>query len=180
MNNTQTKKVLILGGYGNFGKRLSMTFAKADIPIIICGRDKKSADLLRNQIKEQYKNSVIDTASFDVDKNLSSHLDMLKPCIVINTCGPFQSKDYSVALTCIQHKIHYIDLSDARDFVNQINTLNERAKEAGITVISGASTVPGLSSAVLDHFKEEFKHIKSVTYGITPGQQADRGLARYL
>ena len=177
MNDYKIKKILILGGYGNFGKRLSITFVKNNIPIIIAGRNKTSAEQLRDHIKEQYDNAIIDIAIFDVDNDLSNQLDKLKPAIVINTCGPFQSKDYSVALACIKHNIHYIDLADARDFVNHITTLDQKAKQAGVAVISGASTVPGLSSAVLDHFKEEFKHINSLTYGITPGQLADRGLA---
>ncbi len=177
MNNYKIKKILILGGYGNFGQRLSITFVKNGIPIIIAGRNRTSAEQLRQHIKEQYDSAIIDIAIFDVDNDLSNQLDKLKPAIVVNTCGPFQSKDYSVALACIKHNVHYIDLADARNFVNDITTLDQEAKQAHVAVISGASTVPGLSSAVLDNFKEEFKHIDSLTYGITPGQQTDRGLA---
>ena len=46
-----------------------------------------------------------------------------------------------------------------------------------MSVISGASTVPGLSSAVLAHYKDHFKQIDSLVYGITPGQKTERGLA---
>ena len=40
------KKVLILGGYGNFGKRIAIALAKANIPIIIAGRGKHKAEAL--------------------------------------------------------------------------------------------------------------------------------------
>lgn len=33
------KKVLILGGYGNFGKMISKALAKQNIPIIVVGRN---------------------------------------------------------------------------------------------------------------------------------------------
>ncbi len=46
-----------------------------------------------------------------------------------------------------------------------------------VCVVSGASTVPGLSSAVLEHFRSEFAEIDSLKFGISPGQQAERGLA---
>jgi len=97
--------------------------------------------------------------------------------VVINTCGPFQLCDYSVAETCIKFKVHYVDLSDGREFVTGISSLNTKAKEAGILVVSGASTVPGLSSAVLEKYQDEFSEIESLKYGISPGQKANRGLA---
>jgi hypothetical protein len=97
--------------------------------------------------------------------------------VVINTCGPFQNRDYSIAQACIRNKVHYIDLADGRDFVTGITALNEKAAGNGVAVISGASTVPGLSSAVLEHFRQEFSKINSLRYGINPGQKAERGLA---
>jgi hypothetical protein len=177
MNNIKDKKVLILGGYGNFGRRISTTLANYNIPIIIAGRNNQKATLLASQLKQQYPHTSIETAIFDIDKDLAQQLTTLQPHIVINTCGPFQKKDYSVAELCISHHAHYIDLSDARDFVINITELDNQAKQNNVAVISGASTVPGLSSAVLQHFKSEFNQIDSVKYGITPGQQADRGLA---
>jgi hypothetical protein len=55
--------------------------------------------------------------------------------------------------------------------------LDQAAREAGVAVIAGASTVPGLSSAVIEHFKSEFLEIDTLKYGISPGQKAERGLA---
>jgi len=170
-------KVLMLGGYGNFGRRISMALARSGIAIIIAGRNAKSAQDLAKEIIRHYPNAEIDTAVFDIEKELPKQLQLLKPTVVINTCGPFQTKNYSAAIYCIESKIHYIDLADSRDFVGGITTLGKKAKDAGVMVVSGASTVPGLSSAVLDHYKNLFKSIDSLIYGITPGQKAPVGLA---
>lgn len=35
--------------------------------------------------------------------------------------------------------------------------------------------MPGLSSAVLEEFKDEFSRIDEMKYGITPGQNTNRG-----
>lgn len=75
------------------------------------------------------------------------------------------------------HGIHYIDLADGRDFVTRITTLNEEAQKNNVAVISGASTVPGLSSAVIEYYRHEFSDIDSLVFGISPGQKAERGLA---
>jgi hypothetical protein len=82
-----------------------------------------------------------------------------------------------VARTCIEHGVHYVDLADGRDFVTGIVALNEEAKRTGVSVIAGASTVPGLSSAVLEHYANGFAEIDELIYGISPGQKAERGLA---
>lgn len=170
-------KILILGGYGNFGRRISIALAKANIPIIISGRDKNKATLLLNELSLLYPKNNNEISIFDIDTALKTQLEKLKPIIVIHTAGPFQTRDYSVANLCIQQKIHYIDLADGRDFVNGITSLNKKAIENKVLVISGASTVPGLSSAVLTHYINEFSEIDSLVYGITPGQKSPRGLA---
>jgi len=170
-------KILILGGYGNFGRRIAVSLTKSCLPIIIAGRNKKKARKLAEEIKKKQPDAFVDIAIFDVNMELSEQLEKLSPKVIVNTCGPFQLSDYSVAETCIKHKIHYIDLSDGREFVTHITSLNTIANEAGVLAVSGASTVPGLSSAVLEKYKNEFLDIDSLTYGISPGQKANRGLA---
>jgi saccharopine dehydrogenase-like NADP-dependent oxidoreductase len=171
------KTVLVLGGYGTFGRRIATSLVRKGISVIIAGRHAKAADQFVDQLKSQFPDAKLDTAIFDMDTDLSLQLTRLKPYVVINTCGPFQMKDYHAAQQCIDHKIHYIDLADGRDFVNGITALNDRAQAAGVTVISGASTVPGLSSAVIEHYRHEFQTIDSLVYGIAPAQKTPRGLA---
>ena len=173
MNNS----VLILGGYGNFGKKIAHALVKAGIAVIIAGRDERKATQLTRQLLQQYPNISIASSAFDVNKALPAQLESLKPAVVINTCGPFQTADYSVASACIAHKVHYIDLSDGRDFVTGITELDAEAKKMGVLVVSGASTVPGLSSAVLEHYKSGFSTFDSLKFGISPGAKAPRGLA---
>lgn len=168
--------VLILGGYGNFGSRIAAALLKDNIPIIIAGRDKQKAEALRNKLKNDVT-PTITISTFDVNQELSKQLELIKPTIVINTIGPFQTADYSIAKTCIHHHVHYIDLADARNFVTGITCLDSLVKANGVLVVSGASTVPGLSSAVLDHYKNDFAAIDSLIYGISLGQKAPRGLA---
>jgi len=170
-------QVLILGGYGNFGSRIAAALVKNNISVIIAGRELKKAQTLRNKLKRDAAENMIAVVAFDANKELDKQLELLNPTVVINTIGPFQTADYSIAKICIQHNIHYIDLADARDFVTGITCLDSLAKENNVLVVSGASTVPGLSSAVLDHYKNNFATMDSLIYGISPGQKAPRGLA---
>lgn len=117
-------KVMILGGCGNFGRRISIALAKASVDIIIAGRDKDKALELAKLLKAEYQ--IDATAVFcDIAVNFEKALSATERQVVINTCGPFQNSDYSVPNLCIQHKVRYIDLADSRDFVCKITTLKE-------------------------------------------------------
>lgn len=164
--------VLVLGGYGNFGKRISMALASKGVPVLIAGRSHRKASDLAQSI-----GPLATPLRLDIDTGLATALNEHRPCAIVNTVGPFQEQGYDVAKTAIAHGVHYIDLADGRAFVTGITKLNEDAQRAGVAVICGASTVPALSDAVVSHFKSDFARIDRMQYGIAPGQGAERGLA---
>lgn len=169
------QRVLIIGGYGNFGSVISKTLAKeSDIQIIVAGRSLQKAESFIQTLEAKNK---AEATFIDINKNIASVLNDIKPNILIHTSGPFQGQSYDVAKACIQASIHYIDLADGRDFVEGISSLHSLAKEANILLISGASSVPCLTSALIDHYHDEFKALDGLDYGITTAQKTTRGLA---
>jgi len=168
-------RVLIIGGYGNFGAYIASSLAKVRyIQVIIAGRNlekaKKAAEkfTIKNKI-EAYK--------VDTNYNLLESLAVIKPDLVIHTSGPFQGQPYTVAEACIKQKCHYVDLADARDFVNNINTLEKKAQKADVLICSGASSVPCLTSSIIDKYSPQFKNLEKVEYAIATAQLTNRGLA---
>ncbi len=170
--------ILILGGYGNFGGILSRLLSTTtNIHLTLAGRSKVKA-LQFIQTNLQHATIPVDSTVLDVhDPNLSEQLTAISPDLVIHTSGPFQGQDYHVAKSCINAGIHYIDLADARRFVQDFHQLDALAKEKGVLAITGASTVPALSSAVIQHFIHHFQSLEAIEYAISPGNQTDRGEA---
>ncbi len=172
------KKIIVLGGYGNFGKRIveNLTCIE-DITVLIAGRNlSKSSALvanLENTSAAKLEPLVIDILADDFKERLAT----LSPYLVIHTSGPFQGQDYRVPTACIECGAHYIDLADDRRFVCDIAELNNEAKDKGVLIVSGASSVPGLSSAVVDLYQNQFSTIESINLAIAPGNKAERGLA---
>ena len=174
MRSDRPGPVVVLGGTGNFGKRIVQGLVRHGVSVVIAGRDRTKAEAFA-QTLGNFSGGV---ARLDIhDPAFDRQLAALSPSVVVSTCGPFQTADYGVARACIAQNVHYIDLADGRDFVTGITALDEEAKAAKVCVISGASTVPGLSSAVIEHFRGEFAELESVALGISPGQKAERGLA---
>ncbi len=165
--------VLVLGGYGNFGKRIVRGLGRHGVPVIIAGRDLGKARALAAEVPNTR------AIAADIHGDLAAVLRDERPSVVVHTCGPFQGADYGVARACIAAGVHYIDLADGRDFVRDFSALDTDARAAGVTLISGASTVPGLSSAVIEHLRPQFARMDSLDFGISPGQRTERGLATF-
>lgn len=172
------KKVVVLGGYGNFGKRIVESLASIEgITIYVAGRNRNKATAC---IEELNTNSLATLLPFVTDifsSEFEKQLKTLSPYLVIHTSGPFQGQDYRVPKACIDVNAHYIDLADDRKFVCDIAELNSQAQEKGILIVSGASSVPGLSSTVIEHYMPEFSELNSIDLAIAPGNKAERGLA---
>lgn len=170
-----SKRILIIGGYGNFGRFIARRLAReSDLQLIIAGRDLAQAQQLARKLDAS---NPIEAAALDIRHNLPTALQRLVPDVVIHSSGPFQSQSYEVAQACIRQGCHYIDLADARAFVSGISILDAEARDANVLVCSGASSVPTLTSAIIDRYLPEFSHLESIEYAISTAQKTSRGLA---
>ncbi|MCY4046312.1 MAG: saccharopine dehydrogenase NADP-binding domain-containing protein [Cellvibrionales bacterium] len=172
------KSILILGGYGNFGKRIVSELAKLpNITLYIAGPDQQKADQVL-QKKRFTSQALLKSVSLDIDsEQFERNLRLLSPNVIIHTAGPFQAQSYRVARAAIGIGAHYVDLADDRAFVEGITELDQAAKENALLVISGASSVPGLSSTVVTHYREHFSELSHIDIAIAPGNKAERGLS---
>ena len=173
--------VVVLGGYGTFGRRVVQALASdTSHQVFVCGRDLRKATLTADEVGGTAKPVALDCQRAD----LAHQLTRLGASIVVHTAGPFQSQDYSVARACIDAGCHYIDLADARSFVNGIGSLDRRAHAKGVLIVSGASSVPALSSAAIDKLRVSFSRIDTIECAITsgakpPGEATMRGTLAY-
>jgi len=161
------QKVLVLGAYGFFGSRICAALAKNPrIQLILAGRDLTKATAAAYQLGLSANHA----REVDATKpDLALLLRKLGVNVVIHTAGPYQGQSYSVARSAIKAGCHYLDLADGRAFVNGITRLDAEARTAGVSIISGASSLPALTSAVVDKYRGEFKRLDSIRIGITSG-----------
>ena len=171
-------RILVVGGYGFFGRRLVERLARhPSLHIQIAGRAVAKAEALIREV-EPAPDAELEAVALDSRKqSLADELMRLGPQLVIDASGPFQGADYRVPLACIAARIDHIDLADGRAYVCGIDTLHEAALAAGVSVVSGASSVPALSSAAADHLSAGLVDVRSIDVGISPGNRTERGLS---
>ena len=166
-------RVLLIGATGVFGSRIARRLScDPRFEVIFAGRHRGALD----ELVAASGASNVSTATLDVEAaDLFRVLARLQPQLVIHTAGPFQERDYRVAEARLDCGSHYIDLADGRCFVSSIRRLHDRAVRAGRLIVSGASSVPALSSAVVDALLPKFGRLDSVEHAISPGNRTPRG-----
>lgn len=168
-------KILILGGYGVFGGRLVELLADiSSIEILVCGRSLARAEAFCASYNGQARVRPLMLDRRDIAEALRIHT----PDLVVDASGPFQnygSACYAVITACIDAGIDYLDFADAADFVFGVSQFDERAKAAGVFVLSGVSSFPVLTAAVLREMTKSME-IVAVEGGIAPSPYAGIGL----
>lgn len=178
-------RVLVIGGYGNFGSLICRhLMMMPDIELFISGRNSRK---LAQKVAELQASGVAPCQSWCIDAMAGGLPDGLRERgiqLVIHTGGPFQQQSYAVAEQCIEAGVSYCDLSDCRAFVTGIATLDAAARDAGVSVLSGCSSVPTLSAAIIDQHRQRFLRIDTIEHGISsaakmPGVATARGVLAY-
>lgn len=168
-------RVLIVGGYGNFGGYIARSLAPdPNIRLLLGGRSRARAEAAAAAMLDAAH--PVEGVTLDIDGDLTARLREIRPDIVVHTTGPFQAQDHRVARAAIAAGTHYVDLADARDFVATIGALDADARAADVAVIAGASSVPCLTAAIIDAYRPRFARLTRVEYGISAAQQTNRGL----
>jgi NAD(P)-dependent dehydrogenase (short-subunit alcohol dehydrogenase family) len=170
-------KILILGGYGTFGGRLVRLLAdKGRLTLVIAGRSKRRAEDFFAGIASK---AALLALEFDRDGDVEAQIKKIEPDIVVDASGPFQfygSEPYRVVRAALALKIHYLDLADGSDFVTGIAQFDGEARARGVFILSGVSSFPVLTAAVVRQLARGFTQINAISGGIAPSPYAGVGL----
>ena len=171
-------RVLVVGGYGVFGGRLARLLAdEPRLTLLLAGRSEVKAKSFCDSLESQ---STLVPWRFDRDGDLDAQLAAAAPDLVVDASGPFQAygeRPWRLAQACIDAGVSYLDLADGSDFVSGISALDAAAKARGVFVLSGVSTCPALTAAVVRRLTEGWSEVTTITAGIAPTPWAGLGLS---
>src|SRR5882757_9279666 len=163
---TAALKVLILGGYGTFGGRLAQLLAdESRLHLVIAGRSRVKAEEFCSKLGGKVATSPL---VFDREGDVDRQLAGAAPDILVDASGPFQAYGdaYRVVRACIAHGVHYLDLADGSDFVKGVAQFDAEAKARHVFVLSGVSSFPVLTAAVVRALSAGLTRIDTLAGGI--------------
>ena len=158
-----------------FGGRLALQLGRdARLDVVVAGRDAGKARAFCAEHGGRWLAG--DVAS----PRLIEIMTAVAPFIVIDAAGPYQNYSddpYRIARGAIACGAHYLDLSDDAKFTCGITALDEQARAKGVAVLSGASSVPALSSAAVEALMPGIKDLHLIESAILPGNRTPRGVS---
>ncbi len=163
-------KVVVLGGYGVFGSRLATLLCRDGHTVWAAGRHPEKAQMLVAEIGAQ-------PMAVDLHGAPEAIFDPA-PDVVVDAAGPFRAcgdDPYAIPRLCLEHGADYLDLSDDAGFTSGLAALDEQARACGRRLLSGASSVPGISSAAVVDLSRDLDDVLVIDTSILPGNRAPRG-----
>ena len=164
--------ILIVGGYGTFGGRLALLLAEDPrVTLLIAGR---SLDKARGFIATLPSGADKHPVAFDRETATAADIAALSVDIVVDVTGPFQdygADPYRLVRHTIEAGANYMDLADSSTFVGGIDQFEATARDAGVFVLSGVSSFPVLTAAVLRRLAAGLSSVQ-MRGGIAPSPHA--------
>jgi hypothetical protein len=184
---TEPLCILIVGGYGVFGGRIVQLLEnEPHLSLIVAGRSAERAT--RYCASRGATAAQLLPAAFDRSADAGAQLAALRPDILVDASGPFQAYGgarYSLVEAAIAQCVNYLDLADSSDFVAGIRAFDERARRAGVFVLSGVSSFPVLTAAAVRRLSASLTWVDEIIGGIAPspfagvGENVIRAIASY-
>lgn len=169
-------RILIVGGYGVFGGRIVRLLAdEPRLTLIVAGRSAARAHVFCAGLAAQ---ATLDAICLDRDGELTTQLRAIAPDLIVDASGPFQAygrDPYRLVRAALEVGADYLDLADCSDFVAGIGTFDVEARAAQRFVLSGVSSFPVLTAAVVRHLGRGLQQVEAITGGIAPSPYAGVG-----
>lgn len=112
---------------------------------VICGDiDVEKAEKLARELKG--RKTEISPQLVDVTDHGKLVDGMKKFDVVLSCVGPFYKFGLTTVNAAIEAKVNFVDICDDYDATSKVLDLDSKAREAGVTIISGLGTSPGITN----------------------------------
>jgi lysine 6-dehydrogenase len=152
-------RILVLGGAGQVASHaVRELVAEKDVSAVtVADRDHEAAVRLATKLGDKVSAVAIDA---------NDHIGLVAAAkghdVIANAIDPFRCHEARVAHAAIEAGVPYVSLCDDYDSARTVLVLDEAAKVAGMTVLSGMGWTPGLSNVLARKAAERFELLDEV------------------
>ncbi len=156
-------RVLVMGGLGGMGQGVSRDLIKQDkIEKVILGDINTDPGRMQDKLRASEKVSLI---KIDVNDHKGMVNAIKEADVVINCAGPFYKTAVAVARAAVEAKINYIDICDDYEAAEILfaSDIDNAARAAGITVLTGMGSDPGTNNVIVQWFANKLDRVDEIS-----------------
>lgn len=168
--------VLIVGATGVFGSRLARLLTRRKgYRLSFGGRNESRAVALAAELRDIDAQGEFAFFYLDCDTITAARLAECRCDIVVDCTGRCDAAGAALVQAAIGARCHYLDLTQSRDFIDNVSGFDGAARAAGISVSAGAAVVPALTHAVVEALTGAWLAIDSIDIAVLPGNRVPGG-----
>jgi len=155
-------RALIIGGVGGMGQGVAKYLVWENrVTDVILADLYPDPERLTPKLRENKKTTLIKIDVMDHEAMVSAFKEV---DIVINTAGPFYKTAVPVAKAAVEAKVNYIDICDDYEGTQILfnSEINQLAKEAGITVLTGMGSDPGTNNVLVKWYADKLDRVDEI------------------
>ncbi len=155
-------RALIIGGVGGMGQGVARDLVKQDkVTEIVLADLYPDPERLSKKLRESDKTTLV---KMDVNDHDGMVRAFKNTDVVINTAGPFYKTAVPVAKAAVAAKKNYIDICDDYEGTQILfeSDIDQLAKEAGITVLTGMGSDPGTNNVLVKWYADRLDEVDDI------------------
>ena len=155
-------RALIIGGVGGMGQGVARDLVKQErVSDVILADLYPDQERLSAKLRESEKTTLVKMDVNDHDAMVTAFRDV---DVVINTAGPFYKTAVPVAKAAVAAKVNYIDICDDYEGTEILfnSEIDQLAKGAGITVLTGMGSDPGTNNVLVKWYADRLDQVDDI------------------
>ncbi len=155
-------RALIIGGVGGMGQGVARDLVKQDkVKQVILADLYPDPGRLSKKLRESDKTMLVKMDVNDHEAMVQAFKEM---DVVINTAGPFYKTAVPVAKAAVAAKKNYIDICDDYEGTQILfeSEIDQLAKDAGITVLTGMGSDPGTNNVLVKWYADRLDEVDEI------------------
>lgn len=155
-------RALVLGGAGGMGQGVARDLIKQpQVTDIVLGDLYPDPERLAPKLRDSAKVKLIKMDVNDHEGMVNAFKDLQ---VVINCAGPFYKTAVPVARAAVEAKVNYIDICDDYEGTEILfnSRIDDMAREAGITVLTGMGSDPGTNNVLVKWYADRLDRVDDI------------------
>ncbi len=155
-------QALIVGGTGGMGQGVARDLIKQDrLKKVILGDINVDPARVQEKLRSSEK---VELKRLDVNDPQGMVEAIQGVDVVINCAGPFYKTAVAVARAAVEARVNYIDICDDYEATEILfsSEIDQAARAAGITVLTGMGSDPGTNNVIVKYFADQLDRVDDI------------------